>query len=404
MKTLLLKYCSGCIVFFCLFGACTEQKDTADNNIPKPVYDIRNQVKYAIEELDDIHNNRFSNETSKMVVPRSLRNDTLFYVKSDDWTSGFFGGNLWYMYELYGDEYWREQAIKYTQPIEKQKSNRGTHDLGFMIYCSFGNGLRLTENQVYKDIIIEASKSLISRFNPTVGCIRSWDFNRNKWKFPVIIDNMMNLEMLFWATKATGDSTYYKIAVSHADKTLKHHFRDDNSSFHVVDYDPATGAVLNRHTFQGFADESAWARGQAWGLYGYTMCYRETGKQEYLDHAEKIAAYMLDHSNLPEDLIPYWDFNAPDIPNAPRDVSAATIMSSALLELSTFKTNKAEYYKSTANNILTNVEKYYRSALGANRGFLLTNSTGHLPHNHEINVPIIYADYYYLEALVRSRK
>ncbi|MGF1638788.1 MAG: glucuronyl hydrolase [Cyclobacteriaceae bacterium] len=390
-----------------LFLACTEKSEKS-NDQPLSHEELAGfaseQFKVAIEALDNIHATRFPDESNSVVVPRSLRDDTIFYVRSRDWTSGFFGGNLWYMYELSGDEYWRDQAIKYSNVVEKEKFNKGTHDLGFMIYCSFGNGLRLTENASYKDIIIEASNSLISRFNPTVGCIRSWDHNGDKWMFPVIVDNMMNLEMLFWAAKATGDSTYYNIAVSHADTTLKYHFRADNSSYHVIDYDTISGEVLNKHTHQGYAHESAWARGQAWGLYGYSMCFRETGKQEYLDQAEKIAAFMLDHANLHEDLVPYWDYNAPEIPNAPRDVSAATIMASALFELSTFGTEKSTYYKNTAQTILDNVSAKYRSAPGANMGFLLDHSTGHLPGKHEIDVPIVYADYYYLEALLRSVK
>jgi unsaturated chondroitin disaccharide hydrolase len=359
------------------------------------------QLRTAIDELERIQAINFPGSATPTIVPRSLRQDTLFYVPSRDWTSGFFGGNLWYMYELTGKEYWKDKAMLYTAPIEREKTNKGTHDLGFMIYCSFGNGYRLTGNEVYRDIIIEAARSLSSRYNSTVGSIRSWDFNRDRWMFPVIIDNMMNLELLFWATKTTGDSSFYHIAVRHADITLKHHFREDNSSYHVVDYDTLTGEVRNKHTHQGYSHESAWARGQAWGLYGYTLCYRETGKREYLEQAEKIAAFMLNHANLPEDLVPYWDYNAPNIPDAPRDVSAATIMCSALFELSHLVPEKHDYYNETAIKIFDNVWKNYRSAPSSNKGFLLDHSTGHLPGKHEVDVPLIYADYYFLEAILR---
>jgi unsaturated chondroitin disaccharide hydrolase len=391
-----------CCVFSLLIFSCSPASRTDGNEFADYSLEfVEAQLRTAIAELDRIHAERFPEAASAVVVPRSLREDTMFYVPSRDWTSGFFGGNLWYLYELTGNEYWKEKAMYYTAPIEKEKTNKGTHDLGFMLYCSFGNGYRLTGNEQYKEILLEAARSLISRYNPTVGCIRSWDFARDRWMFPVIIDNMMNLELLFWATKVTGDSTFYHIAVSHADVTMKHHFRDDNSSYHVIDFDTITGEVRNRHTHQGYSHESGWARGQAWGLYGYTMCYRETGKKEYLEQAEKIAGYMLNHTNMPEDLVPYWDYNAPNIPNEPRDVSAATIMSSALLELRDMIPEKYDYYNSTANKILENVWEKYRSAPNSNKGFILDNSTGHLPGKHEINVPIIYADYYFLEALLR---
>jgi uncharacterized protein YyaL (SSP411 family) len=275
--------------------------------------------------------------------------------------------------------------------------------MGFKIYNSFGQGYRLTNDQNYKDVIIQGAKTLSKRFNPIVGCIRSWDHSRDKWGFPVIIDNMLNLELLFAVTRMTGDSSYYKIAVSHANTTLKNHFRPDFSSYHVVDYDTITGKVVKKNTHQGFSHESSWARGQAWALYGFTMCYRETKDQKYLQQAENIASFLLNHPNLPKDLVPYWDFDAPNIPNEPRDASAGAVICSALFELATFSKNGTDYRKK-ANLILTNLTKDYRSAIGANKGFLLFHSTGTKPTNIEVDVPIIYADYYYLEALIRSEK
>ena len=243
---------------------------------------------------------------------------------------------------------------------------------------------------------------MASRFNPVVGCIRSWDHNGDKWQYPVIIDNMMNLEFLFWATKVSGDSTFYKIAVTHADNTMKNHFRKDYSSYHVIDYDTITGNVRNKHTHQGYAHESAWARGQAWGLYGYTMCYRETGDRRYLNQAEQIASFIFNHPNLPSDLIPYWDYNDPEIPTSPRDVSAAAITASALYELSTYS-DKGGQYRKWADTILKNLTESYRVPLNQMHGFLLRSSTGHKPAGTEIDVPIIYADYYFLEALLRKK-
>ena len=264
------------------------------------------------------------------------------------WTSGFFPGILWYINEYTGDKAFESFAKKWTEKLEPVKTFKGNHDIGFMMYCSFGNAYRLTQNEKYKDILIQSAYSLATRFNPQVGTIKSWDSwrsweNKHVFKYPVIIDNMMNLEFLFWATKALGDSTFYKIAVTHADNTMKNHFRKDYSSYHVIDYDTITGDVRNKHTHQGYAHESAWARGQAWGLYGYTMCYRETGDRRYLKQAEQIASFIFNHPNLPSDLVPYWDYNDPDIPASSRDVSAATITASALYELSTYSDRNGQY-------------------------------------------------------------
>lgn len=336
-----------------------------------------------------------------LVSPRTIENGQLKMVPSRDWTSGFFAGCLWYLYELSGADIWKKNALVYTHEIEREKFNAGTHDMGFKIYCSVGNAYRLTGDLRYRDVLIEAAKTLSTRFNDKVGAIRSWDHNRDKWDFPVIIDNMMNLELLFTATKLTGDSSFYHIAVAHANTTLENHFRDDFSSWHVIDYDPETGAVVHRHTHQGYAHHSAWARGQAWALYGYTMCYRETNDIRYLLQAERIASFIINHPNLPEDMIPYWDFDAPEIPSEPRDVSAAAIIASALYELSTFGEKNARY-RAKANRIMQNIESSYASRRGTNRGFILAHSTGAKPADSEVDVPLIYADYYYLEAILRA--
>lgn len=338
----------------------------------------------------------------KVVAPRSIRNDTLFMVPNSDWTSGFFAGNLWYMYELTQDKRWIEKAKEFTHILESQKINNRTHDMGFKMYCSYGNGYRITQNTQYRQILLESARTLTTRYNSQIGSIRSWDFG--KWKFPVIIDNMMNLELLFWAFNETKDSLFYNVAVNHALTTMKNHYRADNSSYHVIDYNPTTGEVIGRQTHQGYSDASAWARGQAWGLYGFTMCFRETQKKEFLEHAQKIADFILKHPNLPTDLVPYWDFNAPNIPNVPRDASAASIIASALLELADFVPSKRQYYRKTANKILDNLKKNYLTTPKTHKGFLLTHSTGHLPDKHEVDVPLVYADYYYLEALLRYQK
>ncbi len=278
--------------------------------------------------------------------------------------------------------------------LEKEQYNTSTHDLGFMMYCSFGNANRLNPQAAYTNILINSARSLATRFSPVTGCIRSWDSKPED--FIVIIDNMMNLELLFWATKATGDSSFYNIAVTHANTTLENHFRSDNSSYHVLNYD-STGAVKQKKTAQGLHDESAWARGQAWGLYGYTATYRETKDEKYLEQAVKIAGFILSHPNLPEDKIPLWDFDAEK--DALRDASAAAIMASALIELDTYAPDKG--YLKVAEEILTNLTSDYTAEPGTNGQFIITHCVGHLPANSEVDVPLTYADYYFMEALMR---
>lgn len=332
--------------------------------------------------------------------PRALdENGQLVATNSRSWTSGFYPGVLWQLSETEIGQPLRAPAIQWTAFIEKEKWDDHTHDLGFKLFCSFGQGYRITRDETYKDIIIQASKTLIQRYNDTVGSIRSWDFNQEVWAFPVIIDNMMNLDMLFTASQWTGDSTFYNVAYQHALTTMKNHFRPDNSSYHVIDYDPSTGEIRNRHTHQGAGHESAWSRGQAWGLYGFAMAYRYTKDPRFLEQAKAIAQFFFNHPNLPEDKIPYWDFDAPNIPNEPRDVSAAAVAAAGLLELYHYDTEKQAQYLSWADAILTSLEKpEYQSNTAP---FLLQHSVGSVPGKFEVDVPIIYADYYYVEALFR---
>lgn len=364
------------------------------------------QIEEALKmESPESKARRERSNSGPLTNPRTIESDgSLRLVISRDWTSGFYPGELWYMYEYTGNEEWAKQARHYTGLVEREKFNGGTHDMGFKMYCSFGNGLRLTGDAAYRDILLQAARTLITRYREKVGAIRSWDHNRDKWQFPVIIDNMMNLELLFWAFKETGDSVFYNIAVNHARTTIKNHFRSDYSTYHVIDYDTITGQVLNKHTHQGLAHESAWSRGQAWGLYGYTMCYRETKLPEFLEQAKRIENYMFTHRNMPEDLVPYWDFDAPGIPDEPRDASAASVSASALYELSGYVPEKAADYLAKANKILESLSSpAYRSPLNENRGFLLLHSTGSKPSNSEVDVPLVYADYYFLEALLRKK-
>jgi rhamnogalacturonyl hydrolase YesR len=336
--------------------------------------------------------------------PRSMSVSTgiIKKVPSKDWTSGFFAGNLWQIYQLTGDARFKERAALWTAFIEKEKINDHSHDVGFKVFCSFGKGLEVENNAKYKAIVVKSAETLITRFNKKVGSIRSWDFNKNIWDFPVIIDNMMNLELLFEASKLSGDLKYKDIAIQHANTTLKNHFRKNGSSFHVVVYDTISGAVKNKITFQGFSDESSWARGQSWAVYGFTMCYRYTKNKAYLKQAEATAKFYLNHKNLPADGIPYWDFNDSSIPNAPRDVSAAAVMASAFVELYSYTKN--DVYLNYTNKVINvlNSDKYVLNE-AVNGPFILDHSTGNWPKNDEIDEPIVYADYYLLEAIIRKK-
>ena len=335
--------------------------------------------------------------------PRSynLSTDEIRKVPSRDWTSGFFPGNLWHLYQLTGNKAFKNRAQEWTSFIEKEKFNAGTHDMGFKVFCSFGEGLRISGNEDYKSIIVESAKTLSTRFNKNVGCLRSWDFNQDVWEFPVIVDNMMNLELLFEATKISGDSTYHNIAVSHANTTLKNHFREDASSYHVVVYDTINGKVKDKVTHQGFNASSAWARGQAWGIYGYTMAYRYTKDPEYLAQAKSSASFYMQHPNMRDDGIPYWDFNDPNIPDAVRDVSAATIVAAAFYELSKYDNDSR--YLEYANKVMETLKtEEYILGPEVQAPFILKHSTGNWPRKDEMDESIVYGDYYYLEALLRK--
>ena len=314
-----------------------------------------------------------------------------------DWTSGFFPGSLWYIYEFTGDEAVKSEAIKFTELLNPVREYTGTHDLGFMMNCSYGNALRLSPNDTIPAVLIQTAENLCSRFDTGIGCIRSWDFGH--WNFPVIIDNMMNLDLLFSASKLSGNPYYKEIAIKHANTTMPNHFRPDYTSWHVVSYN-SDGTVECKETFQGKNHDSAWSRGQAWGLYGYTATYRETGDKTYLEFAQNIADMFIARTTT-EDAIPYWDFDAPALADTPRDASAAAVAACGLLELSTFAEN-GEVYFNHAEKILKSLSSdAYLAAPGENQGFVLMHSTGSLAHGSEIDVPLNYADYYYLEGLQR---
>ena len=401
---------------------CADKSSIIQDNIEN----AKAQMAFLIESAE---------ADSTLRIPSTFKNGKVGFVPARDWVSGFFAGSLWYMYELTGDEFYAEKAQKHTEILHDIQYLTSHHDIGFMINNSYGNGLRLKEIPGYDTVLVNAAHSLSKRFRPAAGVIQSWNTTRGwqaerGWKCPVIIDNMMNLELLFKVSMATSDQSLWDIAVSHADKTLEHHYRDDFSTYHVVDFDDQTGHVRGKYTAQGIADESRWARGQAWSLYGFTMTYRFTKAERHLQRAEDIAQYLLvNEDNMPEDLVPLWDYDVVQYANDTtemialfgdkeamlpymqvRDVSSAAIMASALYEL--YWHTKDKFYKEKADKIMESLSgPAYRSQVGENGGFLLMHSTGSVPHSYRglkknpnggnVDVPLNYADYYFLEALVR---
>jgi hypothetical protein len=335
-------------------------------------------------------------------LPRTIKPDgSVATVKPEDWTSGFFPGCLWLLHESDGAPQWRERALAWTRRLEGIRHFKGNHDGGFMLGCSYGNALRLAPADEHRAVLRDAAAALATRFIPTLGMIRSWD--HKPFTCPVIIDNMMNLELLCWAAKNGGDPRLREIAVSHADHTDRNHFRPDGTAYHILDYDPQTSRLRAIHAGQGADTRTPWSRGQAWGIYGFTMMHRETGKPEYLARARSLTDAVIAHPNLPADQIPCWDLGVRAGDGTPRDASAAAIMASALIELSQLAPAGDRYLTFARDQLLALASPPYLAEPGTNGGFLLAHSTGHLPGNSEIDVPLVYADYYFLEALLRYR-
>lgn len=380
------------VILFLILWLVPAQGQDLKKLVPHALEFAQKQLRQSVAEIKD------STKFARSTQPDGSWKTT----PSREWTSGFFPGSLWYMYEYTKDPFFKQSAERWTAGVANEQFDRGTHDLGFKIFCSYGTGYRLAPTDDYMKVIQQTAQTLILRFNPTVGCIKSWD-NR-KWAYPVIIDNMMNLELLFWAAEHGGSKTLRDIAIKHAETTMKNHFRADGSTYHVLSYDTTNGSILVRNTHQGYADESAWARGQAWAIYGFTMTYRFTKDPRFLATAQHAADYFLKH--LPADHVPYWDFQAPEIPNEPRDVSAAAITASALFELSGYvKTAKEqEEYLKQAKNILGSLCVAPYLAEGTTSRAVLNHAVGSKPAKSEVDVSIIYADYYFIEAMLRYLK
>lgn len=384
-----------------ILSSCAVEKDEKlDVDSALAYCDV--QIHRALEKLEE------GGKIDYSMQPRNILSDEKYWncrkVSKEEWTGGFWPGILWYDYEATQNDTIRVLAEKYTESLELfSRIPAYDHDLGFLVFCSYGNGYRLTHNPVYRDVILATADSLATLFNPKVGTILSWPRNVEMLGgHNTIMDNMINLEMLFWAAQNGGDRRLFDVAVSHADKTMENQFRPDYSSYHVAVYDTVTGKCIKKCTHQGYSDDSMWARGQAWAIYGYTVVFRETGNPKYLEFAEQLVdTYM---KNLPDDYVPYWDFNAPDIPNAPRDASAACVVASALLEMSGFYGNgKGEKYRKAAEKMLCSLSSDKYQSRERNVAFLL-HSTGHWPAKSEIDASIIYADYYYIEALMRLKR
>lgn len=390
-----------CFTLTMSFISCSLSHQSDKTNYDASVSFVNSQLKYQISMINK--------DTTHFLNPVTVRpNGETVYCRPVDWRSGFFVGTLWEAVEMSGDSLLQAKAVDYTKAIEEAKKITWHHDVGFIINCSFGNAYEVTNDSYYKDVVVEAAKSLSTRFRPEAGIIQSWNVkggwqSKRGWECPVIIDNMMNLEMLFKATEYSGDSIYYNIANKHAEITLKNHFREDASCYHVVDYSIEDGHVRSKCTAQGYADSSAWSRGQAWAIYGYTVCYRYTYDTKYLEQALKTADFMMNHPAMPKDHIPYWDMDAPKIPNEPRDVSSASCMASALYELGAYSDDRCDELRKYADSIMESLATpEYRPVVGENNGFLLKHSVGSIPHGSEIDVPLSYADYYYVEALKRE--
>ncbi|MBN2348176.1 MAG: glycoside hydrolase family 88 protein [Bacteroidales bacterium] len=377
----------GILICLLAFTGCKKQ----EFNTTSILTEVAQQSAFMLTEAENQH-----------AIPRSVNpDDNTRWIQPDsglDWTEGFWPGICWMLYQHTGDSLWQQGAIYAQDLFINHRFDSTTHDLGFIFNNSFGKAYRITGKKNYKEVMLDAANSLASRYNPNTGCIKSWDFGEENWTFPVIIDNMMNLELLFEAWKISGDETYKQIAVSHANTTKKNQYREDFGTFHVVDYDTVTGEVIKKFTHQGYADSTTWARGQAWGFYGFTMCFRYTGDSAYLKQADQIAGYFIDH--MPDDFILPWDFNAPDTLIYVKDASATAIFASALIEFGTYMHN--EKYISLAKNITEALSKSaYRAKIKTNNYFILKHSVGHFMVHSEVNVPIIYADYYYVESLLR---
>ena len=398
-KTKLMNLKQPLLLLFILLSTLgftqTSKRDQVMSKLITDNYTLaKNQYLYMMKQVP------------KDSLPQSYDKTTDKLISKDItwWCTGFYPGSLLYIFEQTHDETIKAEALRALKVIESNQTFTENHDLGFMMYCSYGNAYRLFKDEKYKKIIFRSAESLATRYRPKMKSIQSW--NKNPYfNCPVIVDNMMNLEMLNWVSQHGGDPKYQAISETHTNTTIQNHYRSDFSSYHVVDYDQETGKVLKKATHQGAANTSAWSRGQAWGLYGFIVMYRDTKNIKYLNFAKNIAKFILHHPNMPEDKVPYWDFDSGQQPLANRDASAAAITASALMELGQFTTGKEknEFINAGVKMMESLSSDTYLAKVGENGGFLIKHCVGALPLNSEIDVPLVYADYYLLEALKRYK-
>jgi hypothetical protein len=392
------------VVVIVVLGSLMNCRNTREVTLEE----LRSPKPLALDTILDLYLTKYhaflEDHQDTTLFPRCYEDGQLIMVTSEDWTSGFFPGILWYLYEYSGDRDFLHAARAWTHSLKKQEFNTSTHDIGFIINNSYGHGFRITKDKSYKEVLSTAANSLASRFNENIGCIKSLDFYKG-YDFPVLIDNMVNLEILFKVWQWNNDVQLYEIANEHALKTMEVQFKPDFSAYQIVDFDSSTFKVVKRGSFQGYADSTSWARGQAWGLYGFTLAFRETKDRVYLDQAIRIASYIMDHPNFPSDCIPYWDFETPDIPETDRDASAAAIIASALVELSGYpEVTEPEQYLLIAENILSSfITEGYIAGRDECENFILKHCIGNFPGGNEIDVSLIHGDYYYLEALIKYK-
>ena len=396
-------------ITLCSLAACQTQQ-TSDFDADQALQYCTGQVNRALSDLRD--NDGTYDFTME---PRNiLEGETTWNCRkaaAEEWCSGFWPGVLWMTYNYTNDDSIRRAAEGYTASLNFLAERPAyDHDLGFLVINSFLKGYEATGNEEYKRIALAAADTLATLYNSKVGTILSWPRHvKDYGGHNTIMDNMINLELLFWASltpdpspKGEGRKRLYDIAVSHADTTMRYHFRPDGSCYHVAVYDTLSGNFLRGQTHQGYADSSMWSRGQSWAIYGYTMVYRFTKEQRFLEHAQKVTdIYLKRLKETSGDWVPIWDMDDPRGQQAPKDASTACVVASALLELQQYvDAEKGKTYREAAENMLRDLSSDKYQSRDKNCAFLL-HSTGHHPAGSEIDASIIYADYYYIEALLR---
>lgn len=394
---------------FLLFACVCKWSSSVD--VDAQISYCQEQVARSLDELSPLDYTK----TPRNIMSHQTNWNLRDAKTPEEWTAGFFPGILWMTYGTLDPKSEEAQRVLtaargYTGELEYLAHQPVyDHDLGFIMIGSYLKGWEQTHDSHYREVLLEAADTLATLYNPRVGTLLSWPRNVEMLGgHNTIMDNMLNLELLFWAAKNGGNHRLYDIAVSHADTTMAYHFRTDGTINHVAVYDPITGRHLRNCNHQGYDDNSVWSRGQAWAIYGYTMVYRETHEARFLEQAIKSANVMLDM--LPPDGIPYWDMKDPKIPHTYRDASAAAITSDALLELSGYagvlhseqhQGLAKRYHEQALKMLATLSSKDYQC--GKSKPAFLGHSVGNMPAESEIDVSINYADYYYLEALLRIK-